>query len=262
MPELPDVEVFRRYLDATSLKKRIEHAWVPDSRVLDRTPQTIRRALTGSTIESTSRHGKHLFAHLDTGRVLVLHFGMTGRLAAYGPNGERPEHALLEMRFEDDSHLAYLGTRKLGSVDVADSVEDYVEKEGLGPDAREFDADDLAELLGDSQAKVKSLLMNQSRIAGLGNVYTDEVLFQAGVHPESSSRAVAEEKAGDVSRSMHHVLNTAVDKEADPDLMPDTWLLPRRGDGGSCPRCDGELSKMQVNGRPTWICESCQKKYD
>lgn len=261
MPELPDVEVCKRYLDATSLHRGIDEVLLREQLVEDVPPQRIRDGLRGARLTGTRRHGKHLFVRADDRGWLRLHFGMTGWLEAY-EDGEAPEHTELRIDFADGSHLAYVDQRKFGAISWVDDVDDFVEEQGLGPDPL---GDDLgptrfAEIVGGRRGTIKSTLMNQDLLAGLGNVYVDEILFQAGVHPETGSGELTEDQLGELHATMGNVIETAIDRGADVEELPDTWLLPHREEGLACPRCDGEIRHREVAGRTTYFCGSHQAR--
>lgn len=228
MPELPDVEVLRRYVDSTSLHRRIDDLLVR-SQLVEGSPQTIRRHLRGSTLEKTRRHGKHLFVRSSREEWLRLHFGMTGSLRSYS-DGDASPYTELRLDFEDGSHLAYLSRRKLGAIAWVGAVDTFIEQHRLGPDplADEVGKEEFAELVGSRKGSIKSTLMNQEVLAGLGNVYVDEVLFQAGIHPASETVALGEERLRHLHRTMRRVINGAIDHGADVDRVPRRWLLPHR----------------------------------
>ncbi|MDX1624214.1 MAG: DNA-formamidopyrimidine glycosylase family protein [Gemmatimonadota bacterium] len=260
MPELPDVEVFKEYLDATSLHQRIEVAHVLYEDLLrDVSASTVRRRLKGSELASSRRHGKHLFAEIGDDGWLRLHFGMTGELEYY-EDGERPDHAALVLDFPDDNHLAFLNTRRFGEIGLVDDVDAFVEERGLGPDALSdgFDRDDFREALSGRSGTVKSALMNQSRMAGIGNVYADEALFHAGIHPKASPKDLGEETIGELYRTARRVMRRAI--EARVEQFPDDFLIPRREEGAECPVCGGEIEKIEVSGRPTYFCGEHQSR--
>lgn len=263
MPELPDVQVFREYLDATSLHRGIEHVYVSADRVLsDVSASTLRRRMKGSRLASTRRHGKHLFTEIDSGGWLRLHFGMTGRLASYedGEEASMPDHTRLRLDFEDGSHLAFVNRRRLGQIGFVSDPGAYVEDQGLGPDALspEFDADALAAVLEGRRGALKATLMNQAYIAGIGNVYADEMLFQAGLHPESRAGALDRDRTEALHRAMRRVLEDAI--EARVEDFPDHFLLPHRGPEGRCPKCGQTLERLDVSGRTTYLCPRDQSR--
>jgi formamidopyrimidine-DNA glycosylase len=262
MPELPDVEIFKRYLDATSLHQRIEKVTAGPARILDGiTAKALAERLTGQSLTGTRRHGKHLFAALSGGGALGLHFGMTG-YPAYGRGNEVPDHTRLRLDFPGGYHLAYVNQRLLGRVRLIDDVKAFIEDEGLGPDALAVDADRLAKMLEGRRGQIKGALMDQGFIAGLGNVYVDEMLFQAGLHPKTPVGRMDREAIGHLHRALRHVLTTAIDRGAGTpgfeEHLPDSWLLPRREEGRGCPRCDGRIEKITVGGRAGYYCPACQ----
>jgi formamidopyrimidine-DNA glycosylase len=264
MPELPDVEVFRRYLDATALHKTVESVTVREEGVLEGvSAQTLRDALTGRSLAETRRHGKYLLARLEPDRDgrdwLVMHFGMTGYLEYFKDQDQDPRHDRVRLDLDNGYHLAFVSQRKLGRMLLKDSPEALVRDKDLGPDAMDLDREGFKQALAGTRSMVKSAFMRQERMAGVGNVYTDEILFQAGVHPKARSTDLDNDVLDELYRTMRHVLQTAADRKADPEAMPDSWLLPRREEGASCPRCKGGLQKLRVNGRATYVCPSCQK---
>ncbi len=259
MPELPDVEVFRRYVDATSLRRRVEHARVVDEGILEgATRQGASAALVGEPLEGTARHGKLLGVASASGRWLVLHFGMTGLVRAWEGDGEAPEHTALVLELAGGRRLAYTNRRRLGRISVAEDSGAFVEAQGLGPDAMSVDAESFAGLVRGRGGTIKSLLMNQGAIAGVGNVYVDEALFHAGIHPDRSAGEVSGEEARGLRGHLVRVLETAIDRRAQPGEMPGSWLLPRREEGTWCPRCGGTIERMQVRGRSSYWRPGCQ----
>jgi formamidopyrimidine-DNA glycosylase len=259
MPELPDVEVFRRILARSSLHRTIEGVRVTDTRMLrDVEQRTVRRQLRGRSLEAARRHGKHLVADLSGDGVLVLHFGMTGHLATGEGRLEFSPHARFVLEFEDGHWLVLVDQRRLGRVALADGLEEYVAREGLGPDALALDVSALRNLLHGSRAGVKATLMDQGRIAGLGNIYTDEVLFQARVDPTAAARRLDDAAYRRVHRQLRRVVELAVKRGADPARLPRTWLLPHREDGAPCPRGQGTIRRFTSGGRTGYWCPACQ----
>lgn len=262
MPELPDVEVFRRYLGRTALHRRIRSVSVENRKVLkDVSERTLARHLKGRRLEETRRHGKFLFARLDSGpEWLVLHFGMTGFLKYFRRRESAPEHPRVVLGLDDGYRLAYDSQRMLGDVQLTKDVDAFCVEHGLGPDALSLDAEGFAEQVGGRRGAVKSALMNQSAVAGIGNVYSDEILFQARVHPDTSVASLEDRDLRDLHRATRKVLEGAIHCRADPQRVPRSWLLPHRYEGGSCPRCGGRLERIPAAGRHAWICPRCQRK--
>ncbi len=263
MPELPDVENFMRYLDATALHKRIDHVALTSEKILHGiTRQKLVAALTGHELSRSHRHGKHLFAKLDDGTWLTLHFGMTGYLAYFKALADDPEHDRLRLDFDNGFHLAFVNQRLFGEVGLVEDIDAFVAEQKLGPDALGLDEDGFRVLLADRRGQIKSALMDQSLIAGLGNVYSDEILFQAGIHPKTHVGDLDDAAVHTLYTAMMNVLKVAIDKGAGSeqlfDNLPDDWLLPHREAGATCPRCGGEISAIKVSGRNAYVCPTCQ----
>jgi formamidopyrimidine-DNA glycosylase len=257
MPELPDVESFRRYLDRTSLRREVGRVRVLDPGSLrEVSRQRLSRALKGRRFVETRRHGKHLFAALRDSDWLVMHFGMTGRLE-YG-EGSPPAHTRVVYEFTDRSWLAFVDTRRLGFVSLAGDVDDYVRAEGLGPDALSLSYAELRDLLRSRRGALKSALMDQSVVAGIGNIYSDEIFFQARLDPRAPASEVGDVGYRRLHRQLGRVLRTAADRDADPQRLPKGWLLPHREDGAPCPRGRGEIRRFSMSGRGAFYCPACQ----
>jgi formamidopyrimidine-DNA glycosylase len=232
--------------------------------LVDVSPETLRRHLRGGTLTSARRHGKHLFLEVDgRDRWLWLHFGMTGEARPYEADEDEPAYTRLRLDFEDGQHLAFTSRRRLGRIGLVESPDRFVEERDLGPDPWNDPPDREAFLSltrGRPRAGIKSALMNQKVMSGLGNIYVDEILFQAGVHPESAVGDLDDETLEKVRRSLRAVLERAIEAEADPRRMPRTWLLPNRDEGADCPRCRGTIVKSQVAGRSTYRCDAHQPR--
>lgn len=259
MPELPDVEVFRRQLARSSLHRQVARVDVRDPRLLQGTSgRALGRRLRGRAMERTHRHGKHLVADLTGDGVLVLHFGMTGHLLAGRGDVPGQDHVRVVLGFDDGHWLALVDQRRLGRVAVSESLAGYVADEGLGPDALEPAPAALRDLLRARRGGLKATLMDQSRIAGLGNIYTDEVLFRARLDPRAPTRSLDDAAARRLHRAVHHVVDVAVERRADPAALPRTWLLPHREDGAPCPRGRGTVRAFRSGGRTGYWCPGCQ----
>jgi formamidopyrimidine-DNA glycosylase len=263
MPELPDVAVFKQYLDATALHQQIETVEVHNHQVLEGvSTEGLKAALVGRTFDSTERHGKWLFVALDDGNWLVLHFGMTGNLKYFRDRDEEPEYDRLLIRFTNGAHLAYESMRKLGEINVVEDPRQFIEDRDLGPDALSPDLDLTAckEVLKGRRGMAKSTLMNQHVISGIGNVYSDEILFQAGVHPRAKIRQLDEGTLEDMYHAMKDVLHTAIEHQAIAEGFPDSYIIPQRHGDGVCPECGSDLERARVSGRTAYYCPSYQVK--
>lgn len=261
MPELPDVEIRKRYIDATCLHQKIESVQVNDPIVLDGlTPQSLGRALADQSFESTLRHGKYLFVELDDQKWMTMHFGMTGNLKYYKDEKEQPDYKQVTFHFKNGYQLAYVMPRKLGEIQIIDSVNDFLEEKELGPDALNIDPDEFYKLLSGRRGMIKSTLMNQEVLAGVGNVYSDEILFQARIYPRAQISDLDREQLRAVFDAMRDVLETVIERGANPADLPASYLTPHRSKGEACPRCGGKIKKIEVSGRSGYYCPQCQKK--
>lgn len=260
MPELPDVEVFKRYLDSTSLRQRVESVEIREQKILGSVSvRRLQNALKGREFESTRRHGKHLFVGLSGGDWLMLHFGMTGRLKYFKDPENGPPHDRMLVTFDTGYRLAFDDQRIFGRVDMISSPEDFIEEHGLGPDPLSLGPSTFKERLAGKRSAVKSALMNQRVLAGIGNVYSDEILFQTRLHPKTELRSLAGADLGNLHKATRRVLEKAIENGADPAKLPDSYLLPHRREGGECPRCGGEIAGYKVSGRTAYFCPACQK---
>ncbi|MGD2175794.1 MAG: DNA-formamidopyrimidine glycosylase family protein [Candidatus Brocadiaceae bacterium] len=259
MPELPDVAMVKRYLDATGLHQEVTEVEVRDDYVLKGvSPDRLADAARGSQFCSSTRHGKNLLVELTGGPWLRLHFGMTGNLKYFKRLADDPEYDRILLTFGTGYHLAYVCQRKLGRVSLAESPEQFVSEEGIGPDALEIGREQFADLLIQRRGALKARLMDQHLIAGLGNIYSDEVLFRARLHPRQE---VEELSRGDLRRlhaAMRKILETSLERGADARDLPRTWLIHHRYHGAECPRCGDSIRRMEVNQRGCYFCPACQ----
>jgi len=261
MPELPDVEIFKRYLDATSLRQRIIGVDVRSACVLKAVSgHDLARRLKGRRFKSTRRHGKHLFVRANSHLWLQLHFGMTGSLRYFKHEEQAPRHTRVLFVFANAHSLAFEDQRKFGEIGLIEDVNKFLKKRALGPDALDITLSQFREILGKHRGAVKTILLNQKLIAGIGNIYADEILFLARIHPATQVSALKEKTVTKLFRAARYILEKAIADKADANLMPKSWLLPHRGKGGKCPRCGRELKSARIGGRTAWFCAHCQKR--
>jgi formamidopyrimidine-DNA glycosylase len=260
MPELPDVETFRRYLDRTSLHQKIEDAEILKQRILTGvTADKLNADLKDHEFTGTARHGKYMFIETDKDIVMAVHFGMTGYFKYLDKNEDPPRNTRMLIRFNNDHRLAFVNRRLLGRVTLVRSSREWIERKKLGPDAVDVTEDQFIKIMRSSRGNIKAALMEQHHISGIGNIYSDEILFQSGVHPKKTVDQIDDAKIKDMFLIMKSILRTAVDKSADPEQLPGTWLIPHRKVGGPCPRCPGVVERVSLGGRSSYFCPSCQK---
>lgn len=261
MPELPDVEIFREYLARTALHKKITGIQVNRDDILTVPKDQMNKRLRGQTMVDTHRHGKHLLAQLDDGGWLSFHFGMTGFLKYYKNQDEAPNHVRLRFDFDNEYHLAFDNQRLLGEVGLTEDVDTFVEETELGPDALAMDYDTFRQQVEDRRGMVKTTLMNQSILAGIGNVYSDEILFQARLHPRARINDLSEDDLRDLFDHMKSVLQTVIDHRVEIDQLPDSFMLPHREEGADCPG-GGTIEKINISGRNGYYCPKQQVRYE
>jgi len=261
MPELPDVETFRKYVDFTSLHKKITDVLVENKKILDNISQTqLEKKLKNNKFICTYRHGKYLFIKTNEEGWLVIHFGMTGYLKYFRHKEDQPKHTRLLITFENGFHLAFNNQRLFGKIGFTFSVEQYLQDKNVGVDALDIKNITFENTLKKSKVKIKSMLMNQKLIAGIGNIYADEILFQSKIHPETRAADLNKNKLNNLFKRMKEVLNVAIDAKADPENFPSDYLMPHRYKKEVCPKGDEQLKTIKVNGRTTYYCPVHQKK--
>lgn len=262
MPELPEVEAYRRLAEG-ALDRPVARAEFGDPRFVRGpvSPEELGSVLRGSRFRAARRRGKLLVLDLDgpgDGHRLGLRFGMTGRLLLDGRTGvdrlvyssDREETAWdrFSVVFADGGRLAVRDPRLLGRVELDP------DEERLGPDALTVTPSHLRAALGESTAPLKARLMDQQRLAGVGNLIADEVLWRASLAPDRPAGSLTAPE----HRRLHRHLRATLD-----DLMAGGShtgrLMPERGPGGRCPRDGAELVRATVGGRTTWWCPRHQR---
>jgi formamidopyrimidine-DNA glycosylase len=264
MPELPDVQGLKQYMDATSLHQTICNVSIFDNRILkDVNASTLREHLKDAKLQSTSRHGKYLFASLSNGGNLVLHFGMTGDLLYHSNPEDEPDHTRFALIFANGSQLSFINVRRLGKVGFCENRKSFTHQRHLGPDALDpkLERDGFISKYKNRRGMIKPALMNQSIVAGIGNLYSDEILFQTGIHPRTKVKTLSEKTLGAIYKAMRRILKTAARHGGVPDELPKGWLLKSMQKGeDTCPRCHAKIKKVTVSGRTAHFCPNCQKR--
>jgi len=256
---LPDVEVFKRYVDATLLHQKIRSVEVRNEKILGGvSAHRLQGTMKGRTFESTRRHGKYLFVRLDDDSWLLLHFGMTGSLEYFKDMDRDPPHDRLLISFENHYHLALDDARMFGKVDLIEDPNAFIREKKLGPDPLELEAGSFRERFQERRGGVKAALMNQRIVAGIGNIYSDEILFQARLHPLASVEHLDSQALDALHKETHRVLKTAIERGASPQRLPGNFLLSHRREGKGCPRENGEIRKTKAAGRTAYYCPACQ----
>ena len=271
MPELPEVENTRQYLLRAGLAGRQlgapEITWA----------NTVRQPSVGEFIEGVAgrrvadvgRRGKYLLAALDDdghdGGYLVLHLGMTGSLRIHDAGRERPAMTRHIFPLDDGRELRFMDSRKFGHLWLVDDPAAAYGKMGPEPLGADFSVAALAAALQGRKAPVKALLLEQSVVAGLGNLYVDESLFVSGIHPERAGNGIGEGELGRLHEAIVATLTRATAaydaaraaEWPEPPTALAPWTIPRRKDA-SCPQCGAIVQLLKVRGRSSWYCPACQ----
>lgn len=261
MPELPEVETFKRYLNRTSLNQRITGVEVRDAYVLQGvSARELARRLKGRRFESSHRHGKHLFVQAGDDFWLRLHFGMTGWLQCLKRDEQRPKTARVLFKFANNRQLAFDDQRKFGEIELIKDVNEFLQRRGIGSDALDVALSEFKTILRTHRGALKAILLNQRLIAGIGNLYADEILFHSRMHPATDATRLNNENLSRLFRATRYVLEKAISLKTDFNRLPKSWLLTHRGKRGKCPRCGRALKSTTIGGRTSWFCAHCQKR--
>ena len=286
MPELPEVETVRRGLERLVVGRRIERVEVGRERTVRRTSrQAVIDGLTGTTMTAAGRRGKYLLSPLDTGDTVMIHLRMSGQLLLAEPGQARPPHTHVAMQLAADpqrglavQELWFVDPRTFGEVVVFDP--DHVAVElpevaGLGVDplVDQPTAGDLRRLIGRRNMRMKPLLLDQHVIAGIGNIYADEILHAARIHPDTTGASLKLRDFGLLHGAMMSILTAAVG--AGGSTLRDARYVDLMGSGGSyqddhrvyaragerCVSCGrGIVRRLPFGGRSTHFCPVCQRE--
>ncbi|AXV40778.1 Fpg/Nei family DNA glycosylase [Methanobacterium sp. BAmetb5] len=257
MPELPTLEIYKKYFDETSLHQTINSVRVVSPEVLVETSsEEIKETLLGHEFIQSRRYGKYLFSQLDNGLFLIMHFGMTGFLHYGSVDGSRYPRLLIE--FSTGKFLSFDDARKFGKLGLTRHPDEFIKEKKLGPDALEINFKNFKEIFKNKKGMIKPLLLNQHVLAGIGNLYADEILYQSRVHPLTPAHMLDKEEWEQLFKDMKRVLQKAIEYQDKPEALPESYLLPHRHQGGKCPEGD-QLNIIQVGGRTTYFCPQRQK---
>jgi len=270
MPELPEVESVRRALAPVLEGRRFAQVRIDDPRLTrphDRID--VARELEGEVVERVDRRGKYLILRFRSGRALLVHLRMTGSLL-HGAVGDDP-HRRATIRLDDDSVLAYRDVRRFGTwlLLEPEEVEAYVDaRVGREPLDAAYRSKHLAERLAGRRAPIKAAILDQRTVAGVGNIYADEALWRARIHPLVPAADLSPRQVQALHRGIRRALEHGVARQGStlrdyrlPDgasgTMQHEFKVYGRG-GEPCERCGTPIAKTRVAGRGTWYCPTCQ----
>ena len=272
MPELPEVETIRRHLAPHVEGRRLNRVEILDARwTQPLAARAVADAVEGRVVERLGRRGKYLVWHFEDDVHLLMHLRMTGTLLLDPPGA--PPYTRVWLRV-DGHDVAYTDPRRFGTGELAlgdDQLEAFfATRLGLEPLAAEFTADHLHGLARRSRAPVKAFLLDQKRVAGIGNIYADEALHRAGIHPLRPANRLTRAQAAALRDAVVASLEAgiaakgaSIDDFRDPDgvqgAFQDQFLVHLR-EGEPCPRCGRPIRKLRAAGRGTYVCEGCQRR--
>jgi formamidopyrimidine-DNA glycosylase len=259
MPELPEISLFKDYLDETALNKKITSIDFLHTGSLQAPKEEFVTALKGKKFSGSHRLGKYLVIETTGDKVLVMHFGMTGKIEYY-KNQDPPKYSRVVFSFDDNDHLSYVCQRKLGKLFLAEGLEDFRESQELGEDALKLTEKKFLQELDGKTGSIKGVLTDQHVLAGIGNVYSDEILFQCQIHPKTRTNRISDKDKKQLYKKMNRILEMAIKKEGVRQDFPDSYLIKHRKEGDDCPKCEGKIEQIKVSGRSTYFCPSCQKE--
>ncbi|HHY00972.1 MAG TPA: Fpg/Nei family DNA glycosylase [Methanothermobacter sp.] len=259
MPELPSVEIFKRYFDEHALNQLIKKVDVESPKlVVFNDHEKLENTLEGHEFVSSKRYGKYLFSQLDNDLHLIMHFGMTGYLHySHKDEGTSP-YPRLKIDFANGNHLAFDDARKFGKLGITTDPDKFIVLKRLGPDALQVELEEFQKIFKGRKGMIKPLLLNQNLIAGVGNLYADEILYQTSIHPMTRADQLNTRQWENLFLNMKKVLEIAIEYQDKPDSLPDSYLLPHRHKRGHCPE-GGNLDVIKVGGRTTFFCPRRQK---
>lgn len=277
MPELPEVEVTRRGLLPMVPGQTVKDIWWSGKKLRTSLPvQLLERTVKHQLVTTIDRRAKYLLFRLDNSAVLVIHLGMTGKLSFLPRQHPRAKHDHLALLLSDGNELRLNDSRRFGQVlvwpptDAEEREQRFSAREGIEPLGDEFTAEALLQLARGKKVGIKPFLMNSRYIAGIGNIYANETLFQAGVHPGTPAQQITLQEWQAIAAAATHILEqairaggTTISDFLGSSGQPGYFQLQLNvygNDKSPCPRCSHPISKMQLGGRSTFFCGFCQVK--
>ena len=270
MPELPEVETVRRGLAASVTGRRIATVKVHDRRLRKPLARDFAASLVGRRIERVRRRAKYLLLDLDDAATWLVHLGMTGTMVVVPHDDAHRTHTHVVVGLDDGRSIRFHDPRRFGLMRVA-AAERLAELATLGPEPLEpeFSAEFLHGVARRQRRAVKSLLMDQQVVAGLGNIYVNEILFGAGVRPSRRTSRLTRADAARIVAETNRVLREAItlrgssisdyrDERGEPGAFQHTFRVYER-DGEPCPRCSGPIRRRVIVGRSSYFCPRCQR---
>ncbi|GBD22502.1 Formamidopyrimidine-DNA glycosylase [bacterium HR29] len=271
MPELPEVETIRRDLTKLAIGERIVDVWVDPATaplLLDGSPEAFREEVCGRRILRIDRRGKYLLFRLDDGRTWATHLRMTGRLVWRRSDAPPEPYERAWVRFESGHDLRWCDLRKFGRWRLISCDDEVLGQLGPEPLDPSFSAEALASMLRGRRAPVKAVLLDQRRIAGLGNIYADEALFAAGIRPDTPAGSLEAAAVRRLHEAITDVIRRGIERRGasfrdyvdanGEEGAQQMYVQVFRRTGKPCYRCGTPISRIVVGGRSTHFCPHCQ----
>ncbi|MEE2789585.1 MAG: bifunctional DNA-formamidopyrimidine glycosylase/DNA-(apurinic or apyrimidinic site) lyase, partial [Myxococcota bacterium] len=270
MPELPEVHFTQRKLNDWLVGQAISSVWCEAGRPLVRTePRALKAALQGHIVKEVLRRGKQLVWRTNTDTVIMVHLGMTGKWLRLEPGAPMRKWTRIQLDLGSSDRLVYVDPRRLGRIEVvqASDWEMHPSWAGLGADALTIcdTPSGLMEVLRTTKASIKSALLQQKRVAGVGNIYAAEGLYLAGVHPEARACDLALSDYTRLAAGLKQALLESIEREIGDEIdyvtagRADNPFLVYRRSGEQCRRCvKATIVRINQDGRSTFFCPNCQ----
>lgn len=254
MPELPEVNTFQRYFDASALNQRIQRVEVHDDKIIrNMDGAQFAEQLQNRTFTGSYRRGKYLFGHLDNGHHVLLHFGMTGDIKYYQDPLDRPKHERFAFVFDNGFHLGFDDPRKFARILYLKDLQVYINSLPLGEDAQRISEADFLTLMQEKKGQLKAFLLNQAYLAGVGNLYADELCYQTRIHPAARIESLSLEQKKLLYQTLQKILSFAIEQGAYYKDYPENWLWQWRVEGFVPPDGKGVVRKATIAGRTTYF---------
>jgi len=266
MPELPEVETLRREISGALVGKKIKEVCIHVSKVIrEPSPREFQKALEGISVTNVLRKAKILILELSNGKSLVIHLKMTGQLI-YPGQGTK---ARVSFKLSDGKELDFNDQRLFAELRVMDDWRTLPFVKGLGPEPFELTLEQFKEMLGQKKTKIKPLLLDQTFISGIGNLYAAECLFRAKIHPARPANNLNNKEKETLFASIRDILNEAI-KYGGSSVDDYVRLSGIKGgyvayhkvygrEGKPCPVCKTAIKRIALGGRGTYFCPRCQK---
>jgi formamidopyrimidine-DNA glycosylase len=269
MPELPEVETIARQIRKQYLGGRLKWISAQQSIIFQNIDASrFIEALQGKRLLEVSRYGKFMYWQVDD-VYPVFHLGMSGIFISQKSRSLYPEHIHISITFEDNSTLFFQDVRKFSKISLYKEPPKFPHV-GIDVTTEEFTLNNFKKLLNLTNVATKSILMDQRRIAGIGNIYANEILFDAGIHPTRPAGGLSQGEIQRLYQSVHKIIQTAIERFGTSYTAYLTvegtagenqnFLKVYQKNGESCPLCGGTIAKIILNSRSTFFCKKCQKK--